>query len=125
GHGGACVFGASLPAPALAVVLDPSGSAVVSGLVGPTPVDLGGGPLAPLGPEDVILGELDVSGHYLWGKRFGGPGIAFAGPWVSVSQAGDVYLRTGWTGSGDLGGGATTAAAGAPGGGSYAPSGAV
>ena len=51
--------------PRLAVVLDPSGSAVVSGLVGPTPVTIsarGGGPLAPLGPEDVILGELDVLG---------------------------------------------------------------
>lgn len=46
-----------------------------------------------------------VTGAYLGGRRFGGAGITFAGPWVTLSQAGNVYLRTGWSGSVDLGGG--------------------
>jgi hypothetical protein len=121
---GGCVFGESLPAPGLSVALDPSGSAVLSGLVDAASVDLGGGPLAPLGTEDIVLGELDVSGNHLWSKRFGGPGITFEGPHVTVSAAGDVYLRTAWSGSVDLGGGAITAASNDTVVGSYAPSGA-
>ena len=128
---GNCVFGTSLAALGLAVLLDPSGSAVVSGLAGAAAVDFGGGPLAPLGSNDIVLGEIDVSGNYLWGDRFGGAGITFAGPWVTLSQAGNVYLRTGWGGSVDLGGGAITAVAGGVGAtgdtvvASYTPSGAV
>ena len=105
---GSCVFGKSLPAPGLTVVLDPNGRAVVSGLVGPSPVDLGGGPLAPLGSQDAVLAELDAAGNYLWGKRFGGPLLGSAH--VSTTPAGNVYLRTGWSGSAHLGGGVITAA---------------
>jgi hypothetical protein len=43
---------------------------------------------------------------------------------VSVSQAGNVYLQTGWSGSVDLGGGAIAAVQGDTVVGSYAPSGA-
>jgi hypothetical protein len=98
---------------------------VIGGLAGAAPFDFGGGPLAPLGSADIVLGELDVSGSYLWGKRFGGAGIAFAGPWVTVSQAGDVYLRTGWSGAVDLGGGPITAATNDTVVGSYTPAGAL
>jgi hypothetical protein len=121
---GSCVFGKSLSAPALAVALDPSGSTVVSGLVGAAPVDLGGGPLAPLGDQDIVLGELDIMGNPSWSQRFGGPGITFASPHVTVSAAGDVYLRTGWSGSVDIGGGPITAASNDTVVGSYGPSGA-
>jgi hypothetical protein len=121
---GGCVFGASFAAPGLAVALDASGRVVLSGLVAATPVDFGGGPLAPLGSQDVVLGELDASGHYLWGRRFGGPGVAFASETVSTSAAGDVYLLTGWSGAVDLGGGAITAASGDTVVGSYSSTGA-
>ncbi len=107
---GSCVFGTSLPAPGLAVALDSAGSEVVSGLVGAAPFDFGGGPLAPIGSQDFVLGKLDVAGNYRWGRRFGGAGVTFAGPWVTVVETGDVYLRTGWSGTADLGGGAITAA---------------
>ncbi len=108
---GSCTFGRSLPAPHLVVALDPAGRPVVHGFVGPVTVDLGSGPLAPLGSQDLVLGELDTSGATLWSRRFGGAGIDFA--WntsVSTSQAGNVYLLTGWSGAVDLGGGAITAA---------------
>ncbi len=106
---GACVFGKSLPAPNLTVALDPSGNVVLSGLVGPTAVDLGGGPLAPLGSQDFVLAELDASGNFLWGQRFGGAGIACASPRVSTSASGNVYVLTGWNGAVDLGGGPLSA----------------
>jgi hypothetical protein len=107
---GACVYGASVAAPGLAVTDAPDGSAVLSGTVGAVPVDLGGGPMAPLGSNDVVLGELSASGAYLWSRRVGAAGIPFAGPWVTVSAEGNVYLRTGWSGSVDLGGGPIAAA---------------
>ncbi len=109
---GACVFGKSLPAPGLTVAFDPGGDVVVSGLVGAGAVDLGGGALAPLGTQDFVIAELDPSGNYLWGTRFGGAGITFASSSVSTSEQGNVYLLTGWSGAVDLGGGPLTAAAG-------------
>jgi hypothetical protein len=127
---GACVFGVSVPAPGLTVALDAGGRVVVSGLVGAAPVDLGGGPLEPLGSQDFVLGELDASGSYLWSRRFGSPGVTFAGappqtaPVVSIATSGDVYLLTGWDGAVDLGGGPIAAATGDTVVGSYAPSGA-
>ncbi len=105
---GSCVFGKSLPAPGLSVALDPMGRLVMSGLVGAVPVDLGGGPMAPVGSRDLVLGELDAAGNFLWSKRFGG--VTFTSPAVSTSSAGDVYLRTGWSGSASLGGGPISAA---------------
>jgi hypothetical protein len=122
---GACVYGASFAAPGLAVADAPDGSAVLGGTVGAVPVDLGGGPMAPLGSNDVVLGELSASGAYLWSRRFGGAGITFAGPWVTVSAAGNVYLRTGWSGSVDLGGGPIAAASHDTVVGSYDPTGAL
>ena len=121
---GSCVFGRSLPAPGLTVALDPTGNVVVSGLVGATAVDLGEGPLAPLGSEDFVLAELDASGNPLWSRRFGGVGITFASPSVSTSAAGDVYLLTGWSGAVDLGGGPLSAATGDTVVGSFSSSGA-
>jgi hypothetical protein len=121
---GSCVFGKSLAAPNLAVVVDAGGRTVVSGLVGAAPVDLGGGPLAPIGSQDFVLGELDAAGNLLWSRRFGAPGVTLVTPTVSISAAGDVYLKTGWSGAVDLGGGPLTAAAGDIVIGSYSPSGA-
>lgn len=119
---GSCVFGRSFAAPtSLTAMPAPNGLTVVYGFVGPTAVDLGNGPLAPLGSEDMLLAELDASGDTLWSRRLGGPGITFAQGWlsepgppahVSTSAAGDVYLLTGYAGAVDLGGGPITAAQG-------------
>ncbi len=113
---GGCLFGASLPAPGLTVALDPGGNVVLSGTVGPAPVDLGGGPLAPLGNQDFVRSpnaRQASSGNFLWSRRFGGAGIVFASPAsVSTSASGDVYLLTGWSGAVDLGGGPVSAATG-------------
>jgi hypothetical protein len=122
---GACVFGRSLAAPGLVVALEPDGSAVLGGVVGATAIDLGSGPLAPLGTKDAVLGELDATGNALWNRRFGSPGVTITGANVSVSAAGNVYLQTGWSGSVDLGGGAISAAYSHTVVGSYAPSGAL
>jgi hypothetical protein len=119
---GNCVFGRSLSAPGLTVGLAPQGRILVSGLGGAAPIDLGGGPLLALGAADEVIGVLDAAGDHVWSRRFGGPGVTFAGPRVSASAAGDVYLLTGVAGSVDLGGGVlqgTTTVVG-----SYSPSGA-
>ena len=104
---GNCVFGRSLPSPSLNVALDPSGDVVVSGLVGASSIDLGGGALPPLGTQDLVLAELSGTGAYLWGKRIGAAGISLAMPTpVRVSGAGNLYLRVQPSGgSVDLGGG--------------------
>jgi hypothetical protein len=121
---GACVSGTALAAPYLQVLLAPGGNVVMSGFVGAGAVDLGGGPLAPLGGQDFVIGELDAAGHHLWSRRLGGPGITFASPKVSTSAAGDVYVLTGWNGTADLGGGGVTVATGELAVGSFSPSGA-
>jgi hypothetical protein len=103
---GACVFGASFAAPGLTLAVDPGGHFLVSGLVGPAPVDLGGGPLLPLGGQDLVVGVLDAAGNPVWSRRFGGLGVTFTSPGVSATAAGDVYLLTSVSGTVDLGGGA-------------------
>ncbi|APR78070.1 Endoglucanase [Minicystis rosea] len=120
---GQCVFGASLGAPNLTAALDPAGRVVLSGLVGAAPVDLGGGPLAPLGSQDFVIVELDASGNHVWSRRFGASGVTFAKSKVTVSQAGDVYLRTSFNGAVDLGGGPISALTADTVVGSYDPSG--
>jgi hypothetical protein len=91
----------------LTIDLDPSGHVVMSALVGATAVDLGGGPLAPLGTQDLVLGELDGAGNALWSKRFGSPGVSLGMPKpVRISKAGNLYFRLQPSGgSVDLGGG--------------------
>ncbi len=103
------MFGRSLPVPDLTVTLDPSGRVVLSGFVDALPVDLGGGPLQPLGSKDFVLAELDAAGNHLWSRRFGAPGVSFVAPQVSTSAAGNVQLLTSFAGAVDLGGGDVTA----------------
>ncbi|APR77673.1 Hypothetical protein A7982_03020 [Minicystis rosea] len=135
---GNCIYTRALSVPNLDAVMDATGRVVVSGAVGVAPVNLGGSPLAPLGEEDLVLGELDVTGHHLWSRRFGGPGISFASvgsnkrATVWTSGAGDVYLVTSFQGPSepigvhavDLGGGAVVAQEHDPIVASYSPSGA-
>jgi hypothetical protein len=102
---GACVFHRSLGSLGLTVALDTTGRVVVSRLVGASTVNLGGGPLPPLGTQDVVVGELDSAGKTLWSKRFGAPGVTFGSATVTTSAAGDVYLLASTNGAVDLGGG--------------------
>jgi hypothetical protein len=119
-----CLYARSLPVPDLQVTMDAVGRVVVAGRAGTGAVDLGGGPLAPVGSSDILLAELDPSGNHLWSKRFGGVGTTFAEFYpgttedsrVSTSAAGDVYLVTRLGAAVavhaiDFGGGAITAAA--------------
>jgi hypothetical protein len=105
---GACVFGASFAAPNLKLSLSSAGWLVLGGVVDATPLDFGGGPLAPLGTSDYVIAELDPQGNYLWSKRFGAPGATFTGARVKLLSTGDVYLIPGFDGSIDFGGGAVT-----------------
>jgi hypothetical protein len=107
---GACVFGKALPAPNLAVAIDPAGRILVSGSVDVASVDLGGGPLASIGAQDFVLAELDAAGNHLWSRRLGGAGVTFTYPRARTTASGDVYFKTSFTGAADLGGGTLTAA---------------
>ncbi|MFT3774752.1 MAG: hypothetical protein QM820_56095 [Minicystis sp.] len=104
--GGGCGFARSFTAPALKVTADPSSRVMLSGVVfGGAPVDLGGGALVPLGNQDFVLGVLDGAGNHLWSKRFGGLGVNFTNPRVSVSASGDIYVLISGSGTVDFGGG--------------------
>jgi hypothetical protein len=107
---GACVYGMWVPVPNLVVALAPGGGFVLSGTVNVAgDVDLGGGPLPQLGNGDFVIGAYDAAGQHVWSRRFGGPGIGFKLPSVVVSAAGNVYLKTAYSGTVALGGAPITA----------------
>src|SRR5262249_22288465 len=113
GSAGTCVFAGAFAAPNLVVALDPGDHVVLSGLVDAAPVDLGGGPLAPLGAKDFVLAELDATGSYLWSGRYGGLSVSLpASTSLTVASSGDLYLLTRFAGTADFGGGPVTAVAG-------------
>lgn len=131
---GNCLYARSFPLPGLKAVMDASGRVVVSGYAGAGAVDLGGGPLAQLDAQDMVLVELDPAGNHLWSRRMGGAG-AYLFPvnggygWpadVTISAAGNVYLVTNLGGPAavDFGGGVISAAGYEPIVASYTPSGA-
>jgi hypothetical protein len=116
---GNCLYARALPVPGLQATMDSTGRVIVSGYAGTSTVDLGSGPLAPIGAQDMVVGELDVAGNPLWSRRIGAAGvllIAPNGPFgspanVSASAAGDVYVLTYFNVAGavDFGGGAVSA----------------
>jgi hypothetical protein len=109
---GACVFGASFAAPNLSIDVDPGGRVVVHGLASGA-VDLGGGPLAPIGTQDFVLGVLDAAGNHVWSRRFGAAGVTFSSaPTVALPAAGNLYLLAQYSGAVSFGGTPVTAAAG-------------
>jgi hypothetical protein len=83
---------------------------VLSGDADGVPVDFGGGPLAPIGTTDAVIGELDASGAHVWSRRIGAPGAVLGGARVTVSQAGNVYVQMLVGGPVDFGGGPVAAA---------------
>jgi hypothetical protein len=135
-----CLYARALPVPGLHATRDAVGRVAIAGQAGSGAgaIDLGGGPLAPVGSYDMVLAELDASGNHLWSRRFGGIGSTFAAfyDWtakesrVSTSAAGNVYLVTRLQGTAstvyavDFGGGAVTAVPGDAIVASYTPAGA-
>lgn len=53
------------------LAVDDSGSSIVA-FYAYSMVDLGGGPLQPIGLRDVVFAKFDPSGNLLWAKRLGG-----------------------------------------------------
>jgi hypothetical protein len=83
------------------LAVDAAGDAVVlGGFVGS--LDLGAGPLAAAGPNDIFLAKLDPTGQLVWQKDLGAPGYPLG---LTLSPAGEVYFAAVANGTVDLGGG--------------------
>ncbi|MFT3771238.1 MAG: hypothetical protein QM820_37965 [Minicystis sp.] len=107
---GACAYATALAAPNLTAQLAPGGSVVVSGTVGATTVDLGGGSLAPIGAVDLVIAALGSTGNHVWSRRLGGAGLTLASPTVTAASTGNVYVQARYAGAIDFGGGPVAAA---------------
>lgn len=78
---------------ARSVALAPDGDILVAGEFRGQ-IDLGGGPFASAGYDDVFLARLTPAGEHVWSKGFGGPDID-SGVRVTVDDAGEVILLAG------------------------------
>lgn len=105
---GACAYTKSLPLPGLRVQRTPAG-VLVSGGAGAEAVDLGGGPLAALGTQDLVLAAYDGAGGHRWSRRAGGAGLSIDKAKVTVIEDGGVVVTVRYDGSADFGGGAVQA----------------
>ena len=72
------------------VALAPNGDILVTGSFRGQ-IDLGGGPLASAGYDDVFLARLTSAGEHVWSQAFGGPGLDWAVR-VASDSAGDVVV---------------------------------
>lgn len=70
-----------------------------------TVVDLGSGPLLPLGARDLVLAKLDPQANVLWAKRFGGPGFTAESCKLSRTGLDEFAVVLDSTGMVDLGDG--------------------
>lgn len=88
--------------------MDWSGNIVLVGIAAAVPVDLGGGPLAPLGSSDIVLAKFDPSGVHLWSHRFeaNGADVGLVANFFGASD-GSVFV-TGTYSSADFGWGPLT-----------------
>lgn len=84
-----------------AVAVSPDGSVFIVGSFDGT-VDLGGGPLAATGTNDVFVAKFTSAGQHVWSKRFGGSGAAGANE-VRVLSTGDLVIGGTYRGSVTLG----------------------
>jgi hypothetical protein len=55
--------------------VDASGNSIIA-FYAYTTMDLGNGPMSPLGPKDIMLAKFDVQGNLVWAKRMGSGGFA-------------------------------------------------
>ena len=103
------VIGSTNTALATGIAADTNGNVIVAGVCRNT-ADFGGGPLAPIGNQDVFVAKYTSAGGYLWAKRFGDsvnhyPQAANA---VAVDKSGNVIVVGTVSGSIDFGGGVLT-----------------
>ncbi|APR77747.1 Hypothetical protein A7982_03094 [Minicystis rosea] len=104
---GACVWSRSLTAtsPTIATI---GPNDIVYATQANAAVDLGGGPLAAVGVQDLALARLDGStGATVWSKRIGGAGATLNGR-LEAEKSGGVYVRGNVSGTVDPGGGPLT-----------------
>ncbi|MEP7126122.1 MAG: hypothetical protein ABJE95_34635, partial [Byssovorax sp.] len=74
------------------LAVDSAGNSILIGTAQGA-VDFGGGALAPLGDDDVVLAKIDASGNHVWSKRLGDGAKQRAGG-VAVTPAG-IVIATG------------------------------
>ncbi|PCC71923.1 hypothetical protein SAMN02745121_03273 [Nannocystis exedens] len=85
------------------IALAPDGDILVTGSFRGQ-IDLGGGPLASAGYDDVFVARLTPAGDHVWSQAFGGPGIDY-GVRVASDSAGEVILAAQADGGVDFGDG--------------------
>jgi hypothetical protein len=68
-------------------------------------VDLGLGPLAKLGANDIVVAKFDPLGNPIWAKRFGGPEFKLIDTSMVTTGVDDMALMLKFTGNVDLGDG--------------------
>lgn len=86
------------------LAVDSSGNSILA-FYGYETVDLGNGPMAPVGAKDIMLAKFDIQGNLMWAKRMGSGNfspISFA---MRRVGADDLALVVHFTGSVDLGDG--------------------
>jgi len=66
-------------------------------------IDIGGGPLATTGSDDILLAKFGPDGTHKWSKRFGDASSQDSGD-VAIDASGNIYLAGTVSGSIDLGG---------------------
>ncbi|WP_441291620.1 hypothetical protein ACSRUE_15200 [Sorangium sp. KYC3313] len=93
-----------------AVAADSGGNVLVTGLFQGT-VDLGSGPLASAGGDDVFVAKLDPDGNAVWSQRFGDAADQ-RGEAIAVDSADDVLVAGDLQGQADFGGGPLVSAGG-------------
>jgi hypothetical protein len=107
------VFGGPLADAGLAVATDAQGDVVVVGRFQGT-IDLGGGPLASAGSDDLFVAKYLANGVFLWAKRFGDAASQRANG-VAIDFAGNVFVGGGFDGVLDFGKTSLTSAGGGDG----------
>lgn len=77
-----------------AVAVDASDNVFIGGVVGPYPVNFGGGDIAGLGSQNTFVLKLNSAGAYIWAKRLPGGGFGDGNSLnsIAVDRAGDVLI---------------------------------
>ncbi len=94
------------------VAVDGAGDIAVTGVFTGT-TDLGGGPLASAGLNDIFLAHYSSGGAHQWSKRFGTAGGNEFGESVAIDASGRVVFTGQFNGTVDFGGGPLVGAGGA------------
>jgi hypothetical protein len=88
---------------AFASTIDKDGNIILAGMLSGT-TDFGGGPLIPVGSQNIYVAKFDPTGQHIWSKRFGDS----LGGWATaaaVDANGAVVIAGRLYGGADFGGG--------------------